>query len=128
MDQRRQAPTRGAVVSGAENCTSNHTPPVKVLKVTPIPNGGNLKAYAAVQVGLWTIHGVRIVQQPGQRPWVSLPQTEGKPDSRGKRTWWPVVECEDKALQRAIEAAVLKAWGVAGTRPALSLKRKEGGA
>jgi hypothetical protein len=112
MSCERQAPLgEGLAVAGSGRYGSNLTVPIEVLKVTPIPNGGNLKAYATVRVGHWTIHGTRVVQQPGQRAWVSLPQAEGKPDSSGKRTWWAVIECADKALKQAIETAVLKAWG-----------------
>ena len=108
MDRKQQAPLReGLAVAGSGN--SDLTVAVETLKVIPVPKGGNLKAYATVRAGPWTIHGIRVVQQPGQRPWVSLPQAEGKPDSSGKRTWWPVIECADKALKQAIETAVLKA-------------------
>lgn len=64
-----------------------------------------------MRVGLWTVHGIRVIQQPGQRAWVSLPQAEGKPGPSGKKAWFPVIECSDKALERAIKDAVLKAWG-----------------
>jgi|ERR671915_2654889 hypothetical protein len=112
MNGERQAPLReGLAVAGSGKYGSNLTVPIEVLKVTPIPNGGNLKAYISVRVGPWTIHGIRVVQQPGQRAWVSLPQAEGKPDSSGKRAWWPLIECADKTLKQAIAAAVLKAWG-----------------
>jgi hypothetical protein len=73
MNGERQAPLReGLVVAGPGKYDSNPAVPVEVLKVTPIPNGGNLKAYISVRVGPWTNpHGIRVVQQPGQRAWVS---------------------------------------------------------
>ncbi|HOT82895.1 MAG TPA: hypothetical protein PLQ12_06305 [Candidatus Defluviicoccus seviourii] len=77
---------------------------VRVIDVKAVEGCGNLRAYATVAVGPLLIHGCRVVQQPGQRAWVSLPQTKS-----GER-WFAVVEVEDRALKEAISAAVLDAW------------------
>jgi hypothetical protein len=42
--------------------------PIEVLEVRPV-NAGNLKAFAKVKLGCVVIHGCRVVQQDGQRPW-----------------------------------------------------------
>ena len=77
---------------------------VRVLDVKPVEGHGNLRAFATIGVGPFIVHGCRVVQQPGQRAWVSMPQTKS-----GDR-WWPVVEVEDRALKDAISETVLRAW------------------
>lgn len=55
---------------------------VHVDTIKPLANCGNLKGFATVKIGqdpaapTMIINGVRIVQQPGQQAWVSMPQTE----------------------------------------------------
>ena len=78
---------------------------VAVLKLTPTPGAGNLRALATVQIGPLVIHGCRVVQQPGQKPWVSMPQRQ---DDAGR--WFPIVTTEDDAIRDAIKATLLAAW------------------
>lgn len=87
-----------------DTCVSDN-PLVEVLDIHPIPGAGNLHAFATVRVGPWILHSIRIVQQPGQRAWISLPQQQGR-DGR----WWPVLQCDDGELDRRVKAAVLEAW------------------
>ena len=70
-----------------------------------ITGQGNLRAFCDVQCGPWTIRGIRIIQQGGQRPYAALPQQQGK-DGR----WYPVIECGDKQLEAAIKAEALDFW------------------
>lgn len=79
--------------------------PVAVSSIHRLPDGGNLKGFATVQVGPWTVRGLRIIQQLGQRAYVALPQTQS-PDGR----YWPVLQTSDSTLKDAIQAAVLTAW------------------
>jgi DNA-binding cell septation regulator SpoVG len=82
------------------------TAPIQVLKVKPLDNGGNLRAFASVRIGAVVIHSVRIVQQPGQKPWVSMPQTKsGDPPK-----YYPIVEIESDGLRNRVRDAVLEAW------------------
>ena len=37
---------------------------------------GNLRAYASIQIGPLQINKVRLIKQPGQKPYVSPPQLE----------------------------------------------------
>ena len=81
---------------------------VEVLAIKPLTNTGNLRAFVSVRVGEITIHNCRIVQQPGQRPWVSLPQREySTPD--GQRKFAPLVELSE-SLKRGISLTVLTQW------------------
>lgn len=81
-------------------------PPVHVIECKPITGGGNLKAVANVQLGTsLIIRGVRVVQQPGQRPWVSMPA------QKNGEKWLTVIEITNLALKEAIASAVLAAWG-----------------
>lgn len=86
------------------NTTATHT--VHVIECKPIAGAGNLKATATVQIGTSiVIRGVRIVQQPGQRPWVSMPA------QKNGEKWFTVIEITKPALKEAIASAVLAAWG-----------------
>lgn len=77
---------------------------IQVTKVTPI-NKGNIKAFASVKLGdTLTIHSVKIVQQPGQKAYVRLPESE----QNGK--YFPVVSADDKRFQDAVQEKVLAAW------------------
>lgn len=78
-----------------------------VLELHRLPNAErqNLKAFAAVQAGPWTVRGVRLIQQPGQRAYCALPQSQGA-DGR----YWPVLQTSDSNIKDAISAAVLSKW------------------
>jgi hypothetical protein len=45
------------------------TAAIEVLAVRAVDRG-NLKAFAKVRLGAVVIHGVKVVQQPNQRPWL----------------------------------------------------------
>lgn len=75
-------------------------------RVTVVTGAGNLRAFVDVQIGAFVLNGCRVIQQQGQRPWASLPQTQSRD---GK--WYPVVSITNKAIEDAIKAEVLSAWG-----------------
>jgi DNA-binding cell septation regulator SpoVG len=89
--------------TGGPSITGTLTP--RVLEVRRLVGTGNLKAFAVVAVGPWTVRGCRVVQQPGQRAYVSLPQ-EKTTDGR----FFPILQTKDANLKDAIQAAVLEAW------------------
>lgn len=72
----------------------NPTPPIPSFEIDKmrVINKGNLKAFFSVLIAkkMW-IHGCRLVQQPGQQPWASLPQNEYT-DKEGKKKYSAVVE------------------------------------
>jgi DNA-binding cell septation regulator SpoVG len=78
---------------------------ITVKELRPVPTAGNLKGFAVVEVGPWTIRGCRIIQQLGQRPYVALPQ-EKTADGR----YFPILQTNDTSLKDTIQAAVLQAW------------------
>jgi len=78
---------------------------ITIKEIRPLPGVGNLKGFAVVEVGPWTIRGCRIVQQPGQRAYVALPQ-EKTADGR----YFPILQTNDTSLKDSIQAAVLQAW------------------
>ena len=58
---------------------------IEVENIHKLDGAGNLKAFASVNIGgKLTIHSLRIVQQPGQKAWVALPQREWR-DGAGNR-------------------------------------------
>jgi DNA-binding cell septation regulator SpoVG len=87
-----------------------HNPPSKIRILTiKQAAGGNVRAFVDIQLGTTVVvHGFRIIQQPGQKPWVSPPQREWTGDD-GKRHYAPVVELSGD-LKRQVEQAILAAW------------------
>lgn len=78
---------------------------ITVVKINPL-NQGNLKAFATIKLGnTMTISGCRVIQQPGQRAYVALPQTK---DDQGK--YWPVITADDPQFKEAVQEKVLDAW------------------
>ena len=75
---------------------------VTVREIRPLKGAGNLKAFAVVEIGPWIIRGFRVVQQPGQRPYVALPQVKAR-DGR----YFPVIQTDDTNLKNQIQDAVL---------------------
>ena len=70
-------------------------------------SAGSLRAFASVQVGpSLVVHKFRIVQQPGQRPWVSPPQETWK-DREGRTQYFPLVVLTG-SLKTRVEAAILQ--------------------
>lgn len=80
---------------------------ITVLKITQL-NQGNLKAFANIRLGsTMTINGCRVIQQPGQRAYVALPQTQ---DKNGR--FWPVITADDPKFKDAVEQLVIDAWNI----------------
>jgi DNA-binding cell septation regulator SpoVG len=79
---------------------------ITILAIHPL-QGSNLKAFVDVQLGAVVVHGFRVIQQPGQRAWVSPPQREWMAD--GRKRFAPVIELSGD-LKRRVEAAILQAW------------------
>ena len=81
---------------------------ITVTRITPA-SFGNVKAFASVKLGdTLTIHSIKVVQQPGQKAYVRLPESEK--DGR----YFPVVSADDKRFQDAIQEKVLAAWQING--------------
>ena len=78
---------------------------VSVVRLTPTPRAGNLRALATVKIGPLVIHGCRVVQQPGQSAWVSMPTRQ---DDAGR--WFPIVTTDDDTIKDAVKATLLAAW------------------
>jgi DNA-binding cell septation regulator SpoVG len=82
---------------------------VDVLEIRPIEGKGNLKAFVSVEIAKkFKIHSCRVVQQPGQAPWVSTPQ-ESYTAKDGSTKYKPLVELADD-IKADVSAAVLNAY------------------
>lgn len=86
--------------------------PVKAPRVEVITvkrqESGSLRAIATIRVGPLYIHGCRLIQQAGQHPWASPPQSEWK-DSTGKTRYRSMLEWPKEwgpAVTDAIEEAL----------------------
>lgn len=82
--------------------------PVVVDRIFPVRAEGNLRAFANVVIGGIKINSCRVVQQPGQQAWVSMPQREYV-DKEGIKKYAPVVELPDE-LKQSVSALVLSAF------------------
>lgn len=81
------------------------------IKVHPfrLTNGSNnLRAFVDVEIGGVRIYGCRIVQQPGQKAWLSMPQNTWVASDQ-KRRYSPIVELSDR-LKEMVNEAVLAEW------------------
>lgn len=84
-------------------------PEIKVLSIRTVSGRGNLKAFADCRIGPFIIYGIRIIQQPKQRPWVSMPAITQR-DRDGQTHYFQVVTIESENLKNRISHAVLQAW------------------
>jgi DNA-binding cell septation regulator SpoVG len=79
---------------------------IEVLAVSAV-SAGNLKGFASVRIGpSLVIHKARIIQQPGQRAWVSMPQ-EKWAGGDGQPHYTALVELTG-TLKARVEAAILE--------------------
>ncbi len=84
-----------------------YTQKVRVTKLTPTHQAGTIKAFVTIQIGeALEIRGCKVIQQPNQKVWVSLPDRKNE-DGVG---YFPIVKCLDERLKTAITVAVLAAW------------------
>ena len=80
-----------------------------VESIKELTDSGNLKAFVTVSINdKLKINGCRIIQQPGQAAWVSLPQNNWV-DPKGNKKYFPVIELSEK-VKNAIYDAILAAW------------------
>ena len=86
---------------------SKRTVAVAVENVKRIDRG-NLRALCTVAIGGLKIHSVRVVQEPGKKAWVSLPQQEWT-DREGKKCYSAIIDVPDQ-IKVAIQHAVLESW------------------
>jgi DNA-binding cell septation regulator SpoVG len=82
-------------------------PTVEVVTFKPVQTASTVKAYASVRLGGVIIHDFKVIQQPGQKPWVASPQREYTVN--GKRHYAAIVELSE-ALKERVTALVLEEW------------------
>ena len=81
-------------------------PEIRVLKIKKIEKGA-LQAFVDVEIGQVHIKGFRVVKQPGQAAWISLPQAEYV--KNGEKRYANLIELPND-LKRKVQDAVLAAW------------------
>jgi DNA-binding cell septation regulator SpoVG len=80
---------------------------IEVLAVSAV-SAGSLRAFASVRIGpSLVVRKVRIIQQPGQRAWVSMPQ-ERWDGADGQPRYTALVELSG-TLRDRVTAAILQA-------------------
>ncbi len=80
---------------------------IQVERIIPIRKG-NLQAFASITLGAMRINSLRIIQQPNQSAWVSLPQSE-KVGEDGQKSYFPIIQIP-KEMQDQIQKVVLEEW------------------
>lgn len=80
-----------------------------VHSVSPVNNQGNLRAFADVTVDGDRSPRWRIIQQPGQRAWVSVPQHTWNNPVSGESIYRPAISIS-KERRLEVQAMVLAAW------------------
>jgi DNA-binding cell septation regulator SpoVG len=78
---------------------------IKMLRVEPAKGSTALRAIADVSIGSIKIHSCRIVQQNGQKAWLSMPASK-LPNG----AWYPHVTILNEGLRKQDQEAVLAAW------------------
>jgi hypothetical protein len=79
---------------------------IEVVELRAVQKGC-LKAFVDVLVGDFEIRGLRIIQQPNQRPFIHFPMVEY--EQGGQRLYAPVIRLHDAKLEKDIKAKVLAA-------------------
>ncbi len=83
-------------------------PSISVIDIKPVNGTTPLKAFVSVKIGKLIIHGFRIIQQPNQAAWVSVPQNEYT-NREGKKSYSPVIELPEE-WKEPLKNVVLDAW------------------
>ena len=81
---------------------------VRLLVLALITGADDLRALANVRVGAFVLRYCRVLQQPGQQPYVQLPQQ--------KKTiveLTPIAVLDDTSLEEEIKTTILAAWQAA---------------
>lgn len=86
---------------------------IEVLDIRHVQKPGNVQAFVSVRLGGVTVHGAKIVQQPGQRPWLAMPDKQWAGDD-GKPRYTAVIELSP-ALKKRVADAVLASWDHGGS-------------
>jgi hypothetical protein len=97
---------------------------ITVTNIRPLANAGNKRAFVDVTVNAWKINAFAIVQQNGQRPYVSVPQSSWINKSTGKTVHRNLLELPESDLE-AIRAKVLEAWKEFKESSAINASTKE---
>lgn len=85
-------------------------PTVRLVELHPVNAQGSLCAFAAVTLsGRLTIRDCRLIQQDGQRPWLSMPTKSWTDQKDGRTKYRPLIDLPEE-WQKAIESAVIAAW------------------
>lgn len=82
---------------------------IQALEFKPVNDRGALKAFCTVHIGSLQINDCRIIQQPGQRAWLSMPSISYK-NQYGTVSYRTLVEIKDKNLKDLISQTVLTEW------------------
>jgi DNA-binding cell septation regulator SpoVG len=79
---------------------------IEILALSAV-SAGSLRAFASVRIGpALVVHKCRVIQQPGQRAWVSMPQERWE-GTDGKLHYTALVEVSG-TLRGRVEMAILQ--------------------
>lgn len=81
---------------------------ITVQEIKKVNNIGNINAFVSIKIDDLIIHDFKIVQQSGQKAWVSVPQTSYK-NQQDKTCYKNLIELS-KELKEEISKEILKNW------------------
>ena len=84
------------------------TAPIELLDIRLLNRESNVRAFLTIRIGGVTIKDCKVVQQPGQRAWASMPDRQYL-DSSGSKRWTPIVELSPE-LRSRVNAVVAEHW------------------
>lgn|SRR5574341_1492004 len=82
---------------------------LEVLSITPVEGRGSLRAFVNIRCDDLVINDCRIIQEPGKKPWFSLPVLSYK-TQYGTTQYRTLVQILDEHLKNRISEAVLSTW------------------
>lgn len=78
------------------------TAPIELLNIRHSTKEGNVRAFLSIRIGGVTINNCKVIQQPGQKAWASMPDREYL-DSSGSKRWAPIVELSPDLRRRVCD-------------------------
>jgi len=86
-----------------------NNPNIEVIQIRLLNDGRPLKGFASVKIEGWVVHYFRIVQQNGQRAFVSPPQVSWKDPTTGEIKYKGILTIPPEQKQR-IDTEILYAF------------------
>jgi DNA-binding cell septation regulator SpoVG len=88
------------------NIQSQH---IEILSVSRVKDRGSLQVFVTIRLGSLIINDCRVIQEPGEKTWFSLPVLTYK-NQQGTILYKTLVQIIDNDLKNLIRQVTLDAW------------------